>query len=205
MKDSTQPNNVVRQHYQTDREAREHLLNQHASLLWFTGLSGSGKSTIADAVEQALHAMGFKTYLLDGDNLRHGLNSDLDFSAAGRKENIRRTGEVSALMVDAGLIVLTAFVSPFRSDRDEVRTRIPSGRFIEIFVHCPIHVCEKRDVKGLYEKARNGLIQDFTGINSPYEAPVAPELTINTELYDITTCTKQVIDYCLPRLRQASV
>ncbi|MFM9007146.1 MAG: adenylyl-sulfate kinase, partial [Bacteroidota bacterium] len=143
----------------------------------------------------------FKTYLLDGDNLRHGLNADLDFSPTGRQENIRRTGEVSALLFDAGLIVLTAFVSPYRSDRDRIRSLFPEGRFIEVFVDCPIEVCEQRDIKGLYAKARQGLIPDFTGVNAPYEPPLHPELTIHSHLNDETTCAQQVIQSCEPLLR----
>lgn len=193
--------NVVRHHYQIKREDRESILNQRATVIWFTGLSGSGKSTLADAVERALQSRGFKTYLLDGDNLRHGLNADLDFSPSGRQENIRRTGEVSALLFDAGLIVLTAFVSPYRSDRDRIRSLFPEGRFIEVFVDCPIEVCEQRDIKGLYAKARQGLIPDFTGVNAPYEPPLHPELTIHSHLNDETTCAQQVIQSCEPLLR----
>ncbi|MFM9055714.1 MAG: adenylyl-sulfate kinase [Bacteroidota bacterium] len=193
--------NVVRHHYQIKRADRERILNQRATVIWFTGLSGSGKSTLADAVERALQSRGFKTYLLDGDNLRHGLNADLDFSPSGRQENIRRTGEVSALLFDAGLIVLTAFVSPYRSDRDRIRSLFPEGRFIEVFVDCPIEVCEQRDIKGLYAKARQGLIPDFTGVNAPYEPPLHPELTIHSHLNDETTCAQQVIQSCEPLLR----
>ncbi|MCE2846206.1 MAG: adenylyl-sulfate kinase [Sphingobacteriales bacterium] len=199
---STEQNpNVVRHHYQTKREDRERILNQRATIIWFTGLSGSGKSTLADAVERELQSRGYKTYLLDGDNLRHGLNADLDFSESGRQENIRRTGEVSALLFDAGLIVLTAFVSPYRSDRDKIRSLFPEGRFIEVFVDCPIEVCEQRDIKGLYAKARQGLIPDFTGVSAPYEPPLHPELTIHSHLHDEPACTQQVIQTCEPRLR----
>lgn len=193
--------NVVRHHYHTKRVDRERILNQRATVIWFTGLSGSGKSTLADAVERDLQVRGFKTYLLDGDNLRHGLNADLDFSESGRQENIRRTGEVSALLFDAGLIVLTAFVSPYRNDREKIRSLFPEGRFIEVFVDCPIEICEQRDVKGLYAKARQGLIPDFTGVSAPYEQPLHPELTIHSHLHDETTCTRQVIQYCEPLLR----
>ena len=155
-------------------------LNGHkAACIWFTGLSGSGKSTLAVELEAELYKMGIKTYLLDGDNIRHGLNKDLSFSSEDREENIRRIGEVAALFVDAGLIVLTAFISPFRKDRDTVRKLLPKGKFIEIHVDADLETCEARDPKGLYKKARAGEIKDFTGINSPYEAPTNPELVIN--------------------------
>ncbi|MFZ2507140.1 MAG: sulfate adenylyltransferase subunit CysN, partial [Steroidobacteraceae bacterium] len=153
---------------------------QHPCILWFTGLSGAGKSTIANATEQALYLRGHHSYLLDGDNIRHGLNKDLDFSDAGRVENIRRIGEVAKLFVDAGLIVVTAFISPFRSDRRLVRDLVAADEFVEVFVSTPIEVCEKRDAKGLYAKAREGKIRNFTGVSSPYEAPEAPEIEIDS-------------------------
>jgi bifunctional enzyme CysN/CysC len=162
------------------RDTHAALKNQKARVLWFTGLSGSGKSTIANEVEKALNLMNRHTFLLDGDNVRHGLNKDLGFTEADRIENIRRVGEVAKLMADAGLIVLTAFISPFRAERDMVRAMIPDGEFIEIFVDTPLEVAEARDVKGLYKKARSGALKNFTGIDSPYEAPLKPEIRVNT-------------------------
>jgi bifunctional enzyme CysN/CysC len=148
-------------------------------VFWFTGLSGSGKSTIADAMASALHARGIRTYLLDGDNIRHGLNKDLGFSDADRIENIRRVAEIAKLMVDAGLVVLTAFISPFRSERDMARQMFESEEFIEVFVDTPLDICEQRDAKGLYKKARAGDIPNFTGIGSPYEEPEHPDITLH--------------------------
>jgi bifunctional enzyme CysN/CysC len=172
--------NVHWQATDVTREAHASLKNQKAKVLWFTGLSGSGKSTIANEVEKSLALMNRHTFLLDGDNVRHGLNKDLGFTEADRIENIRRVGEVAKLMADAGLIVLTAFISPFRAERDMVRAMLPEGEFIEIFVDTPLQVAEARDVKGLYKKARSGALKNFTGIDSPYEAPDAPEITVNT-------------------------
>jgi bifunctional enzyme CysN/CysC len=163
-----------------DRKAHAQLKNQKPLLLWFTGLSGSGKSTIANELEKILHTMNRHTFLLDGDNVRHGLNKDLGFTDADRVENIRRIGEVSKLMVDAGLIVLSAFISPFRAERDMVREMLPEGEFIEIFVDTPLDVAEQRDVKGLYKKARAGALKNFTGIDSPYEPPLNPDIRVNT-------------------------
>jgi bifunctional enzyme CysN/CysC len=168
---------------------------QHPCILWFTGLSGAGKSTIANATEQALFLRGHHSYLLDGDNIRHGLNKDLDFSDAGRVENIRRIGEVAKLFVDAGLIVVTAFISPFRSDRRLVRDLVKSDEFVEVFISTPIEECEKRDVKGLYAKAREGKIRNFTGVSSPYEAPEAPEIEIDSSKFSVTECVDRVIRY----------
>jgi adenylyl-sulfate kinase len=182
---------------QAERSARK----QHQpAVLWFTGLSGSGKSTLANRVEQLLcHEYRAHTYLLDGDNIRTGLNSDLGFSDHDRAENIRRIGEVSRLFVDAGLIVLTAFISPFRADRDAVRARLPEGAFFEIYVDCPLEVCEQRDPKGLYKRARQGQIAEFTGITSPYEPPLTPELTLPTATIDLDTCARQVTAALLAR------
>ncbi|MDE2042291.1 MAG: adenylyl-sulfate kinase, partial [Alphaproteobacteria bacterium] len=162
------------------REAHAGLKNQKPKLLWFTGLSGSGKSTIANEVEKSLNLMNRHTFLLDGDNVRHGLNKDLGFTEADRIENIRRVGEVAKLMADAGLIVLTAFISPFRAERDMVRAMLPEGEFVEVFVDTPLEVAEARDVKGLYKKARAGQLKNYTGIDSPYEAPLSPEIRVNT-------------------------
>ncbi|MBO8161182.1 MAG: adenylyl-sulfate kinase [Thermosipho sp. (in: Bacteria)] len=187
--------NVKWQHTKIKREDREKVLNQKGLVLWFTGLSGSGKSTIANEVEYVLNSMGYATYLLDGDNIRHGLNSDLGFSKEDRKENIRRISEVAKLFQDAGIITLVTFISPFREDRNNARKLIPEGRFIEIYVKCSLEACEKRDVKGLYKKAREGLIKDFTGISSPYEEPENPELILNTEKETIKESVDKVINY----------
>jgi adenylylsulfate kinase len=190
--------NIVQHHYKITQEGRKSLLNQNPVILWFTGLSGSGKSTLADRVEQELFSKGFKTYLLDGDNIRHGLNQNVDFSAEGRKENIRRIGEVAKLFTDAGIITLTAFVSPFREDRLLVRNLVKKGEFIEIFVSCPLKICETRDVKGLYKKARAGEIPDFTGITSPFEEPVNAEITVQTDKMDIEECVELILQKILP-------
>jgi bifunctional enzyme CysN/CysC len=172
--------NIHRQHLDVSRETHAQLKGQRPAVLWFTGLSGAGKSTIANIVEQKLVALGRHTFLLDGDNVRHGLNRDLGFTEADRIENIRRVGEVARLMTDAGLIVLTAFISPFRAEREMVRRMLPEGEFIEIFVDTPLEEAERRDAKGLYAKARAGELQNFTGIDSPYERPEAPEIRIDT-------------------------
>lgn len=192
---------IVKQAYKVSREDREKLLHQRPVLLWFTGLSGSGKSTLADRVEQMLHQHGYKTYLLDGDNIRHGLNNNIDFTEEGRKENIRRIGEVAKLFLDAGIIVLTAFISPFREDRDRVRRLVNKGEFIEIHVDCPLEVCEQRDVKGLYAKARKGEIPNFTGISSPFEPPLQAEITVHTDTEDLDTCVNKILDYTYNRIK----
>ncbi len=167
---------------------REHLLQQKGLVIWLTGYSGSGKSTLANALEMALYQQDHKTFLLDGDNIRTGLNKDLAFSETDRKENLRRIGEVAALMADAGLIVITAFISPYQEDRRKVREIIGADRFIEVFVDCPLEVCESRDVKGLYKKARRGEIKDFTGIQSPYEKPENADITVNTATESLEGC-----------------
>ncbi|WP_299568298.1 adenylyl-sulfate kinase [uncultured Shewanella sp.] len=173
-------------------------LNGHSpAVLWFTGLSGSGKSTVANAVDKMLYDLGCKTYMLDGDNVRHGLNGDLGFSDTDRVENIRRIGEVSKLFVDAGLIVSTAFISPFLQDREMVRTQLKQGQFIEVFIDTPIAICEQRDPKGLYKKARAGEIKHFTGIDSEYDVPLTPEVHVKTAEDDIEACAKQVINYLI--------
>ena len=172
--------NIHRQHLDVGRETHAQIKGQRPAVLWFTGLSGAGKSTIANIVEQKLAARGRHTFLLDGDNVRHGLNRDLGFTEADRIENIRRVGEVARLMADAGLIVLTAFISPFRAEREMVRKMLPQGEFIEIFVDTPLAEAEKRDAKGLYAKARAGELKNFTGIDSPYEAPEDAEIRIDT-------------------------
>lgn len=165
----------------------------HSGVIWFTGLSGSGKSSIANQLNHLLHERGIHTYLLDGDNIRHGLNADLGFSEEDRKENIRRIGEVSKLFSDSGTIVLTAFISPFQEDRDRIRALLPERDFIEVYVDCPMDECEARDPKGLYKKARQGQIKGFTGIDSPYEAPAAPEVTLQSQRDDIKSCAEQVL------------
>ncbi len=180
------------------REAHASLKNQKPRVLWFTGLSGSGKSTIANEVEKQLNLMNRHTFLLDGDNVRHGLNKDLGFTEADRIENIRRVGEVAKLMADAGLIVLTAFISPFRAERDMVRKMLPDGEFIEIFVDTPLEVAEARDVKGLYKKARSGALKNFTGIDSPYEAPENPEIRVNTVEMTVQEAAEHIIKQILP-------
>jgi adenylylsulfate kinase len=169
-------------------------MNLHrAKLLWFTGLSGSGKSTLAHALEEQLHQRGCRTYVFDGDNVRHGLCRDLGFSIEDRTENIRRIGEMAKLFVDAGVIVLTAFISPIREDRERARGLFPHGDFFEVYVDCPLEVCESRDVKGLYQKARSGEIENFTGISSPYEEPLHPEITIETQDRTVDECVNELI------------
>ncbi|WED22054.1 adenylyl-sulfate kinase [Vibrio sp. JC009] len=171
-------------------------LNGHKpAVLWFTGLSGSGKSTVANAVDKMLHDLGCKTYVLDGDNVRHGLNGDLGFSDADRVENIRRIGEVSKLFVDAGLLVSTAFISPFIADRKMVRSIMGEGEFIEVFIDTPLEVCEQRDPKGLYKKARAGEIKNFTGIDSAYELPEQPEIQVKTAEKSVEECAQEVVNY----------
>ncbi len=189
--------NVHWQALDVSRDAHAALKNQRPAVLWFTGLSGSGKSTIANLVEKKLHAMGHHTFLLDGDNVRHGLNKDLGFTEADRIENIRRVGEVAKLMTDAGLIVLTAFISPFTAEREMVRAMLPKGEFIEIFVDTPLAEAERRDVKGLYRKARAGELKNFTGIDSPYEAPQQPELRIDTTSESPELAAERIVDYVL--------
>lgn len=182
-------------------QQRASQLTQRPSVIWFTGLSGSGKSTLAVQLEAALFDQGFKTYLLDGDNLRTGLCKDLGFSDSDRVENIRRIGEVSKLMLDAGLVVLSAFISPFASDREQVRNIVGATNFIEVFVDTPLEICEQRDVKGLYKKARAGEIQNFTGITSPYERPVNPDVTIQTQLLTVSEAIDKLLTSVIPRIK----
>ncbi|KGM06557.1 Adenylylsulfate kinase [Methylophaga thiooxydans] len=186
---------IVWHDHQIDKRNRSSQKRQKPCVLWFTGLSASGKSTTANAVEKKLYELGHHTYLLDGDNVRHGLNKDLGFSDSDRVENIRRIGEMAKLFADAGLIVLSAFISPFRADRQMVRDLVEEGEFIEIHMSTPLSVCEQRDPKGLYQKARNGEIRNFTGIDSVYEAPEKPEITLNTADNDIEACAEKVIAY----------
>ncbi|KUR75947.1 sulfate adenylyltransferase subunit CysN [Novosphingobium sp. FSW06-99] len=189
--------NVHWQALDVTREARAALNGQTAHVLWFTGLSGSGKSTIANLVEKKLHAMGKHTFLLDGDNVRHGLNKDLGFTEADRIENIRRVGEVARLMTDAGLIVITAFISPFRAERDMVRAMMAPGEFVEVFIDTPLEEAERRDVKGLYKKARAGTLKNFTGIDSPYEAPERPEIRVDTTREAAEDAAERIVDRIL--------
>jgi adenylyl-sulfate kinase len=186
--------NVTWQHHRVTKQERARRKGQKPCILWFTGFSGSGKSTIADALETRLAEMGYHTYLLDGDNIRHGLNKDLGFSAEDRTENIRRIGEAAKLFVDAGIIVLTAFISPFRSDRRMVREIVEDDEFIEIFVDTPLEVCEERDPKGLYAKARRGEIKDFTGLDSPYEAPERAEVHLHPDRESVEQSVERIIE-----------
>jgi adenylylsulfate kinase len=176
-------------------DEREIKYSQKGIILWMTGLSGAGKTTLAIHLERALFNQNKYVYVLDGDIVRTGLNSDLGFSANDRFENIRRIGEVARLFADAGIIVIVAFISPFKKDRDRVRTAIAQGKFIEIFVDSPLNICEKRDVKGLYEKARTGFIENFTGISSPYESPLSPEIHLKTDEKSVKECTDKILDY----------
>jgi len=185
--------NVVWLHATVTRARREAQNNHRGSIIWFTGLSGAGKSTLAHAVEEELYQRGCSTFVLDGDNVRHGLCGDLGFSSKDRVENIRRIGEMAKLFMEAGVIVLTAFISPYRADRERVRGMVEHGDFIEVYCDSPIAICESRDVKGLYKKARAGQIAEFTGISSPYEAPESPELAVNTGAAELNDCVEQVI------------
>ncbi len=185
--------NVHWHHHKITREEREKQLKQKSFLLWFTGLSGSGKSTVAMDLQEKLHSMGKLSYVLDGDNIRHGLNSNLGFSADDRSENIRRIGEVGKLFVDAGFITIACFISPYKKDRDKVREKLGED-FIEVYIECDVDRCEQRDPKGLYKKARAGEIKNFTGISAPYEAPENPEIKINTGCTEVGACSDMVID-----------
>lgn len=180
-------------------EDRQNKAAHKSVILWFTGLSGAGKSTLAHAVEKAIFDQGYRSYVLDGDNVRYGLCADLGFSAIDRQENIRRIGEMSKLFIDAGIITLAAFISPFQSDRDRVRNLVSSSQFIEIYCQTSLDICEQRDIKGLYAKARRGEIKDFTGISSPYEPPLSPELVVNTGEKSLEMCVATVIDYLKER------
>ena len=189
--------NVIKQSFDVTMEMRGGLLGHKSCCLWFTGLSGSGKSTLANLVEAKLFDLGFHTFVLDGDNMRHGLNKDLGFSDQDRIENIRRVAEVSKLFVDAGIIVLSSFISPFIKDRAFAKSLVSDQKFYEIYCECPIEVCETRDVKGLYKKARNNEILNFTGISSPYEKPINPDLAINTAQLGIDDSVAMIIDMLL--------
>ena len=191
----SKPTNITWHETSISKENRREKNGHGSCALWFTGLSGSGKSTIANAVSHELFRQGISEYVLDGDNIRHGLNKDLGFSDYDRTENIRRIGEVAKLFVDSGKVVTTAFISPFRSDRDQVRALFEDGEFIEVFVQCPIEECERRDPKQLYAKARRGEIKDFTGIDSPYEAPEQPEITLHSDQVTVEGAVQQVFAY----------
>ncbi len=195
----TQPkaSNLTRQTYEVSKQDRLSRNKQRASVLWVTGLSGSGKSTLASAVEKKLFDLGKHTYVLDGDNIRHGLNRDLTFSAKDRAENIRRIGEASKLFIDGGMIVLTAFISPYTTDRNIVRSLVDEGEFVEIYTKCPLDVCEQRDPKGLYKKARAGQIKNFTGIDAPYEEPENPEIVVETDKFSVEECVDQVVSFLI--------
>jgi len=188
-------------HPATVKKEDRQKLNQHRSfIVWFTGLSGAGKSTLANAVEQKLYEKGIRTYLLDGDNIRQGINKGLGFSAEDRKENIRRVGEVAKLFVDGGIVVFTALISPYREDRQMVRNLVNEDEFIEIYVKCSLEECEKRDPKGLYQKARQGIIPDFTGISSPYEEPENPELVVETDKIPFEEAVEQIVSFLMKRV-----
>jgi adenylylsulfate kinase len=187
--------NVIWQRGKVGKLERERLLGQKGATLWFTGLSASGKSTLSIETEKRLHELGYLTYVLDGDNVRHGLNSNLGFTPDDRAENIRRIGEVSHLFADAGVIVLTAFISPYRSDRDRVRRMHPEGNFFEIHVDCPLEVCERRDPKGLYRRARAGEIADFTGVSAPYEPPLEPDVVVDTANRGVNDCVERIVGH----------
>ncbi|SKC33680.1 Adenylyl-sulfate kinase [Photobacterium piscicola] len=194
-------NNIVWHSYSVTKDQRGQQKQQQPCVLWFTGLSGAGKSTVAGALEHRLLALGYHTYLLDGDNVRHGLCKDLGFSAQDRRENIRRIGEVAVLMADSGLIVLSAFISPHREERQSVRDLLPQGEFIEVFVDTPLAECEKRDPKGLYKKARAGEIKQFTGIDAEYQSPLQPEIHLAADSHNI----HELVDQCINALRSRSI
>ncbi|GIN56617.1 adenylyl-sulfate kinase [Lederbergia ruris] len=187
--------NIIWHESEVSKENRQQLKHHKSAIIWFTGLSGAGKSTISSALEKELFKKSIHTYRLDGDNIRHGLNKDLGFKQEDRKENIRRIGEVSKLLVDAGLLTLTAFISPYRADRDQVREMVEADEMIEVYVKATLETCEARDPKGLYQKARNGEIKDFTGIDAPYEEPINPEIILDTNQLDITESVTLIMEY----------
>lgn len=192
--------NVIPHIHKISKSDRNKQNNHSSFVIWFTGLSGSGKSTLASLLEEELHKSGHRTYILDGDNVRTGLNKDLDFTDEGRVENIRRIGEVAGLLVDAGVVVLSAFISPFEQDRKQVADIVGKENFVEVFVDCPLEVCEQRDVKGLYAKARKGLIKNFTGIDSPFENPTRPSIVIPSDREDLRVSLKRLLDLLQNRL-----
>lgn len=193
--------NIIRHNFKTTRDERRKANNHNSFLIWFTGLSGSGKSTIANLVESELHKRGVKTYILDGDNVRSGINSDLGFSPEERTENIRRIAEVANLFIDAGMVVLAAFVSPYKKDRENIKKIVKDVNFVEVFVNTSLEECERRDVKGLYKKARAGEITNMTGISAPYESPEFPDVEIKTELLSIEEAVDVVLKHIQPKLK----
>lgn len=193
-------NTIVRQEFTISRFDRRNHKKHNSFLIWFTGLSGSGKSTIANAVEERLHQKNIHTYTLDGDNIREGLNKDLSFSSKEREENIRRIGEVAHLFIDAGIVVLASFISPYRKGREDVKAIVGKDNFIEVYVNTPLEECERRDVKGLYAKARTGEIQSFTGISAPYEAPENPDIEIDTKRQSVERSADQIIEHITNKL-----
>lgn len=197
------PNTVVYRG-KIDRSSRERLNNHSSRLFWFTGLSGSGKSTLAHLVEERLHTLGMRTYVFDGDNVRHGLCGDLSFSPEGRAENLRRIGEMTRLFLDAGIVCLTAFISPLREDREKVREIVGRNDFIEVYVRCPLEVCEQRDVKGLYKLARAGKIKNYTGISAPYEEPENADLVVDSHRCAIDECVDRIVEFVLSGLNHES-
>ncbi|MEZ4792881.1 MAG: adenylyl-sulfate kinase [Gelidibacter sp.] len=193
--------NIFEQSYQVSVQERRKANGHNSFLLWFTGLSGSGKSTIANKVEESLHGKGIKTYTLDGDNVRNGLNKDLSFSPEDRTENIRRIAETANLMIDAGIVVLAAFVSPYKKDRENIKNIVKDVNFVEIYVNTSLEECERRDVKGLYKKARSGEIKNMTGISAPYEAPIHPDIEIFTEKESVEEATNKIVGAITPKLK----
>tara|TARA_B100000378_G_C17858804_1_gene347822 strand:+ start:56 stop:661 length:606 start_codon:yes stop_codon:yes gene_type:complete len=196
--------NVIQQDYNVSVEHRRKQNKHNSLLIWFTGLSGSGKSTLANQVEVALHEQGLRTYVLDGDNIRRGLNTDLDFTPEGRKENLRRIAEASKLFIDAGVVTLAAFISPLQKDREKIKQIVGKENFIEIYVKASVEACEKRDIKGLYQKARNGEIKNFTGISAPYEEPENPDVVVNSEKETIAESIQIIMDQIKTKLELPS-
>jgi len=192
---------ITPQNYAVSKALRNKLHQHNSLVIWFTGLSGSGKSTLANLLEKELFKLNISTYILDGDNTRNGLNKDLSFTDIHRQENIRRVAEVSKILVDAGVVVLATFISPFQKDRDMAKELIGNNHFIEIYVNCPLEVCEERDVKGLYKKARNGEITNFTGISSPFEPPLNPSIIVNTATHSLNDCCQTIMEYLLPKIK----
>jgi adenylylsulfate kinase len=193
--------NIIPHNYHVDKTDRNKLNGHQSFLIWFTGLSGSGKSTIANALESNLFEKKIKTYTLDGDNIRKGINKDLSFSPEDRTENIRRIAEISKLFVDAGMVVLAAFISPYKKDREAIKNIVGKNNFVEVYINTSVEECEKRDVKGLYKKARMGEIKDFTGVNAPYELPESPDIEINTEQYSVDQSVTKIINVINKKLK----